>query len=199
MKNNSERDPQFVARIMDQYSSMLENEVEVDKTQISSLVCNPDLRVAVYIRTKSRGYSSFTAELFWREWKKRIERLWKYAGAYVDAADTTFARDKLMEDCRKGKIDLVLVKEISKLDYDVKTALSIIMELAYLQPAVGIYFTAENLYTLNPRINSLFWKLALLAGVESVLREVYGTPPGMDEEEEQQPEEGGDQLGQEPV
>ena len=56
---------------------------------------------------------------------------------------------QLIEDCRAGKVNLILAKSIARFARNVVDCLSIIEELRNLNPPVGVYFDESNLYTLD--------------------------------------------------
>lgn len=87
-------------------------------------------------------------------------------GIYVDEGRKTDARNRMLEDCRGGNIDLVLVKSLGKLDGDISVVMSIIRQLGEL--SVGIYFECENIYTIGEE--PILEMLTLLAEEESRIK-----------------------------
>ena len=80
---------------------------------------------------------------------------WVMADVYVDEGISGVQRkrreglEKLLADCRDGKIDYIITKSISRLTNDTDECLSIIDELRNLNPPVGIIFENEHIDTLN--------------------------------------------------
>ena len=73
---------------------------------------------------------------------------WEYAGVYADA-DYTGTKDsrpefqRLLADCRAGKIDRVLTKSLSRFARNTVTLLEIVREMKAL--GVAIVFEKENI------------------------------------------------------
>ena len=74
---------------------------------------------------------------------------------------------KMVEDAKAGKIDLILTKSISRLGRNVADVLQTITELNDLEPSVVVYFEQEGLRTDNPATKIILTLLASLAEMES--------------------------------
>ena len=74
---------------------------------------------------------------------------------------------QMLEDCRAGKIDYILAKSIARFARNVVDCLSIIEELKNMNPPVGVYFEADNLYTLDSTGALVLTIMATLAEEES--------------------------------
>ena len=78
---------------------------------------------------------------------------WEYAGVYADEAKTGTRQDsreqfnRLIEDCRAGKIQLIITKSISRFARNTVTLLSVIRELKAL--GVDVFFEEQNLHTMS--------------------------------------------------
>lgn len=86
---------------------------------------------------------------------------WAYVGVYADEAitGTKDARDEFqrkLEDCREGKIDLILTKAISRFAQNTVTLLATVRELKLL--GVDVYFEKERMKTC--KIPYISWLLA---------------------------------------
>lgn len=116
------------------------------------------IRVAAYCRVSTEEESqenSYTAQ------KNHYTALilnrpgWEMAGIYADEGKSGTTRkgrihfNELMEDCRRGKVDYVITKSISRFARNTIDALDCVHELQRLHPPVGIYFERENIDTLN--------------------------------------------------
>ena len=55
---------------------------------------------------------------------------------------------RLLADCRAGRVDLVVTKSTSRISRGMDTLMSVVRELAYLKPPVGVYFEDTQLNTL---------------------------------------------------
>ena len=54
---------------------------------------------------------------------------------------------RLLDDCRSGKIDMVITKSISRFGRNTVTLLETVRELKLL--GVNVYFEEQNIYTLS--------------------------------------------------
>ena len=118
--------------------------------KIDSLIGKNDVRAAVYLRmVKDFAVSDTINSAYWEEYC--VKSGWTFTGIYCDECGKSDSRDKLLTACRKGEIDLILIRSIARLDPDLVTVLSIITELSGLHPSVGVYFTDVDLYSLEPR------------------------------------------------
>ena len=134
------------------------------------------LNVAAYIRVSTDNdeqTSSF--ELQQNDFTERIQTnpKWNFVGIYSDEgiSGTELSHRKgmlqMLEDCRAGKIDYILAKSIARFARNVVDCLSIIEELKNMNPPVGVYFEADNLYTLDSTGALVLTIMATLAEEES--------------------------------
>jgi len=73
----------------------------------------------------------------------------------------------MIDDCKRGKIDRIITKSISRFARNTLDCLGYIRELKMLNPPVGIYFEKEKLDTLDPKNELLLTILSSLAQEES--------------------------------
>ena len=78
---------------------------------------------------------------------------WRFAGIYADFASGRYNKkmigfQKMMQDCRDGKIDLILAKSISRLGRNTLEFLQVCDELKELK--IDVYFDLEKIYLSNP-------------------------------------------------
>ena len=115
---------------------------------------NAKLRVAAYARVSSASddqLNSFAAQN--RHYSDLIssKENWRMVDIYSDEGITGTSAEKredfqrLLADCRRGLIDRVLVKSISRFARNTKECLETIRELKSL--GVGVYFEKENIDT----------------------------------------------------
>ena len=52
---------------------------------------------------------------------------------------------RMINDCKSGKIDLIVTKSVSRFARNVVDCVDYARELKQLQPQVGIYFETENI------------------------------------------------------
>lgn len=96
---------------------------------------------------------------------------WDYVGVYSDSAisgrSQAYRRDfqQLLEDCRKGKIDLILTKSISRFGRNTVELLETVRELKRL--GISVHFEKEKIDTLTAEGELLLTLLASMAQEES--------------------------------
>ena len=96
---------------------------------------------------------------------------WEYAGVYADEGITgtsTKRRDefnRLMEDCDAGKVDLILVKSISRFARDTVDTLNTTRHLKDL--GIDVYFERENIHSMSGEGELLLTLLASFAQAEA--------------------------------
>lgn len=97
---------------------------------------------------------------------------WEYAGLYYDEGITGTKKEKrdsllrMLDDCEKGKIDLVITKSISRLARNTTDCLEIVRRLLGL--GIFIYFEKEDLHTGSMESELMLTILSSLAESESV-------------------------------
>jgi len=115
-------------------------------------------RVAVYARVSTlatQQTSSF--ELQQTHYTDFVERQngWELVQIYSDegiSGTSLNHRDgfkQMIVDCKKGGIDLIVVKSVSRFSRNVVDGITSIDELRALNPPVGVYFENEGIYTLT--------------------------------------------------
>ena len=147
-------------KIRDKYKGVDKSQIEVIPAKESPALQNEDriLRVAAYVRVSTENdeqTSSF--ELQVNEFTEQIQSnsKWEFVGIYSDEgiSGTELSHRKgmleMIEDCKAGKIDLVLTKSIPRFARNIVDCLSIVETLKNLNPPIGIKFETENLYTLD--------------------------------------------------
>lgn len=133
-------------------------------------------RVAVYARVSTddpRQTSSF--ELQKNHYQTLINKHpgWNLTQIYADEgiSGTSLAHRnaflQMIEDCKTGNIDLILVKSVARFARNIMDCIGYSRQLAALSPPVGIFFEAETLYTLSPDGEMRLSFLAAMAQEES--------------------------------
>jgi DNA invertase Pin-like site-specific DNA recombinase len=112
-------------------------------------------RVAAYARVssgKDAMLHSLSAQISY--YNSYIGRRgdWEFAGIYADEAitgtkDTRPEFQRLLADCRSGKIDMVITKSITRFARNTVTLLKTIRELKLL--GIDVYFEKENIHSLS--------------------------------------------------
>lgn len=96
---------------------------------------------------------------------------WMYAGVYSDEAltGTKENRDgfqKLLSDCRAGKVNMILTKSISRFARNTVTLLETVRELKALE--VDVFFEEQNIHTMSAEGELMLTILASYAQEESL-------------------------------
>lgn len=142
---------------------------EVEKmreiTKLENTVLQPvkRKRVAAYARVssgKDAQIHSLSAQISY--YNNYIGRRgdWELAGIYADEAMTGTKENrpqfqKLLSDCRAGKIDMVIAKSITRLARNTVTLLETARELKALE--IDIYFEKKDFYTGKVPKNAAKW------------------------------------------
>lgn len=132
------------------------------------------IKVAAYARVSMETellMHSLSAQV--RHYKFLIQNNpeWVYVGIYVDEGITGTSikkRDafrRLIKDCEDGKIDLVLVKSVSRFARDTVDTLNTTRNLKEL--GVDVYFEKENVHSISNEGELLLTLLASFAQAES--------------------------------
>ncbi|EDP12434.1 hypothetical protein CLOBOL_07299 [Enterocloster bolteae ATCC BAA-613] len=96
---------------------------------------------------------------------------WIFAGVFADdgrSATNTFRRDdfnQLMNQCMKGKVDMVITKSISRFARNTVDCISWVRKLR--EKNVAVYFEKENLNTLDDSTEMILTILSSQAQEES--------------------------------
>ena len=131
-------------------------------------------RVAAYARVssgKDAMLHSLSAQVSYYSDLIQNHSGWQYAGVYADEAltGTKDNRDnfqRLLADCRAGKIDLVLTKSISRFARNTVTLLETVRELKTM--GVDVYFEEQNIHSLSADGELMLTILASYAQEESL-------------------------------
>ena len=131
-------------------------------------------RVAAYARVssgKDAMLHSLSAQISYYSEMIQEHPGWLYAGVYSDEALTGTKENRsgfqsLLADCRAGKIDMVIVKSISRLARNTVTLLETVRELKSL--GVDVYFEEQNIHTLSSEGELMLTILASYAQEESL-------------------------------
>ena len=96
---------------------------------------------------------------------------WEYAGVYADEAltgtkDNRVNFQRLLAECRKGTIQMVITKSISRFARNTVTLLETVRELKAL--GVDVYFEEQNIHTMSADGELMLTILASYAQEESL-------------------------------
>lgn len=133
-------------------------------------------RVAAYCRVSTyEDAQAGSFELQVQYFKETIEKNPNYelVKIYADEGVSGTSMKKrlkfqeMIQDCRLGKIDLILTKSVSRFARNTRDCLETIRELKTLNPPVGVYFEAENLNTIESKNEFTLGVMSLVAQGES--------------------------------
>jgi len=130
-------------------------------------------RVAAYARVscgKEEMLHSLAAQVSYYSGLIQKNPEWDYAGVFADEAetgtkDTRPEFQRLINDCRNGKVDIVLVKSISRFARNTVTLLSTVRELKEL--GIYVYFEEQKIHSLSSEGELMLTILAGFAQEES--------------------------------
>lgn len=133
-------------------------------------------RVAVYARVSTddpRQTSSY--ELQKNHYEDVVSRRpnWQLVEIYADegiSGTSLQHRDsfiRMIDDCKKGKIDLIVTKSVSRFARNVVDCIKIVRDLKAMNPPIGVFFETENIYTLNSNSEMSLSFISTLAQEES--------------------------------
>ncbi len=131
-------------------------------------------RIAAYARVstgKDAMLHSLAAQVDYYSNLIRSNPMWEYAGVYADSAQTGTKANRpefqrLLNDCREGRIDRILVKSISRFARNTVTLLETVRELRGL--GIDVFFEEQNLHTLSGDGELMLSILASFAEAESL-------------------------------
>lgn len=133
------------------------------------------LRVCAYARVSSDSddqLNSFAAQVGYYTQYIKSNGEWEFADIYADEGITGTSADKrdefqrLMRDCRAGKIDRVLVKSVSRFARNIADCISAVRELKQL--GVAVEFEKEGIDTSAMGSEMLLSMLSAVAQEESL-------------------------------
>lgn len=122
----------------------------------SGVSCAQKLKVAAYCRVSTNSdeqLSSYQAQLEYYTEKIKCNPAWSLVAIYADqgiSGISTKGRkefNRMIKACRKGKIDLIITKSISRFSRNTLDGLDYVRQLKEI--GVGVYFEKENVNTLT--------------------------------------------------
>lgn len=135
-----------------------------------------ELRVCAYCRVSTDNVeqtSSFELQrLYYEEYIAKHEN-WKMVGIYADEgiSGTSMKNrpgvQQMLADCRDGKIDLIIIKSVSRFSRNVVECIDEIRKLKTLNPPVRVFFESEGIDTGDSTSDVMLNILAIFAQEES--------------------------------
>lgn len=165
-------------RIRKKYKGINADELDVilAKPPDSLYEESKERRVAVYARVSTgdpRQTSSY--ELQKNHYLDVVDRHpgWKLVEIYADegiSGTSLQHRDefiRMIKDCQRGKIDLIVTKSVSRFARNVLDCIGYVRQLGEMKPPVGVLFETEGIYTLDHRSEMQLSFMATTAQEES--------------------------------
>ena len=130
-------------------------------------------RVAAYVRVstgKDAMLHSLSAQISYYNDFIQSRNDWLFVGVYADEAktgtkDTRDEFKRLVDDCRNGKIDMIITKSISRFARNTVTLLQTVRELKAM--GIDVYFEEQNIHTISSDGELMLTILASYAQEES--------------------------------
>lgn len=112
-------------------------------------------RVAAYTRVSSGKEAmlhSLSAQVSYYSEIIQNNPQWEYAGVYIDEAmtgtkDLRAEFQRMIADCKAGKIDMIITKSVSRFARNTVTMLEIVRELKTI--GVDVFFEKENIHSMS--------------------------------------------------
>ena len=146
----------------------------IEKKQFNTPLQPKAVRAAAYARVssgKDAMLHSLSAQI--SHYSEMIQKHsgWLYVGVYSDEARTGTREDRpgfqrLLQDCKAGKIDLVIAKSISRFARNTVTLLETVRELR--QCGVDVFFEEQGIHTMSSEGELMLTVLASYAQEESL-------------------------------
>ena len=166
------------AKIRERYKGIDPNELDVIPAikPADFYSDNSSKRVAVYARVSTDDPNQTSSyELQKNHYTDVVSRHegWELSKIYADegiSGTSLQHRDafiQMIEDCKSGKIDLIITKSVSRFARNIIDCIGYIRSLAQMQPPIGVFFETENIYTLNPNSEMSLSFISTLAQEES--------------------------------
>lgn len=148
----------------------------IPATVTSDLQDKPKLRVAAYCRVSTlEDEQAGSFELQKQHFRQMIaaNERWENVGIYADEGKSGTNMKKrpqfqqMIQDCRDGKIDLILTKSVSRFARNTMDCLRVVRELKALDPPVGVFFEDVSLNTVEAKNEFTLGVMSLVAQGES--------------------------------
>lgn len=133
-------------------------------------------RIGVYVRVSTDDPRQTTSyELQKKYYEDFVVRhpKWTLVDIYADegiSGTSTKHRDqfnRMITECKAGKIDLIITKSVSRFARNVVDFLGMVRMLSEHNPPIGVFFEAENIFSLNETSNMALSFQATMAEEES--------------------------------
>ncbi len=148
--------------------------IEANPLLVNKRRSNGKLRVAAYCRVSTdeeEQLNSYESQIAYYTEAISKNPSWTFAGVYADEGITGTVTSKrkdflrLMRDCEKGKIDMVLTKSISRFARNTVDSLSWVRKLRAMN--IGVYFEEQAIDSLKAENEMLIGLFSVIAQAES--------------------------------
>jgi len=115
-------------------------------------------RVAVYVRVSTDNIqqtSSYELQKNYYEDMVNRHENWSLVEIYADegisgtSLNKRDAFNRMISDCKAGKIDLIITKSVSRFARNIVDCVTIVRMLNAMRPPVGVFFETEHIFTLK--------------------------------------------------
>lgn len=149
------------------------NIYEAQQRLKTSSIFDLDINVAYYARVSTEKIEQQTSienqQSYYEEFIKKNQH-WNFVGGYVDKGISGINTEKrisfqrMVDDSKAGKIDLIITKEISR--FARNTLDSIMYTRQLLSYGTAVWFQNDNIQTLNPESEVVFSMMSAMAQEE---------------------------------
>ncbi len=173
--NANERRQEQKSKIREAFANAPEVEFIPAKIKAESETSRK-LRVAAYCRVSTyEDAQAGSYELQVQHYREMIESKsdWELVEIYADEGVSGTSMKKrinflrMIDDCCKGKIDLIMTKSVSRFARNTRDCLDVIRRLKALDPPVGVIFEIESLNTIESKNEFTLGVMSLVAQGES--------------------------------
>ena len=150
------------AKIRERYKGVDPDQLEIIPARRQTDVFDDEIykRVAVYARVSTddpRQTSSYELQKnYYTDMVSRHSN-WDLVDIYADegiSGTSLKKRDsfnRMIADCKAGKIDLIVTKSVSRFARNIVDCISIVRMLSAMTPPVEVFFETEHINTLNDK------------------------------------------------
>lgn len=148
--------------------------IEANPLLMKQIHSSTKLRVAAYCRVSTdeeEQLNSYEAQIAYYTEAIAKNPSWVFSGVYADEGVTGTGTAKrkdflrLMRDCEKGKIDMILTKSISRFARNTVDSLSWVRKLRSMN--IGVYFEEQAIDSLKAENEMLIGLFSVIAQAES--------------------------------
>lgn len=151
---------QIKEKIRERYKGYSLDEAEVIPARKQSDFYDTDeqKRIAVYVRVSTDNIQQTSSyELQKNYYEDMVERHenWMLVDIYADegisgtSLNKRDAFNRMIADCKAGKIDLIITKSVSRFARNIVDCVTIVRMLKAMRPPIGIFFETEHIFTLK--------------------------------------------------